>query len=778
MTVPQAATPEGRAGLDALLAAPRDGLIATDFDGTLAPIVPDPGAARAYPGAVGVLARLAPAVGTVAVITGRPAAEVVALGGLDAIPGIVVLGQYGWQRWHDGTVSAPDPPPGVAAARAALPGLLDQASAPEGTWIEDKVHALAVHTRRAADPQGALQRLRGPLTGLAARLDLAAEPGRMVIELRPPGVDKGAALTALARERVARSVIFCGDDLGDLPAFAAVRSLRAAGIPGCTVGSGSDESPQVAAEADLAVAGPAGVTELLAAIAAALGVLGAERGQLVAEPARGRAGRGDDGERGAAAAAFGIRHGKRPVQRRGGLADVVRVDQQRGGAQRRGGSGLPGQQQRAAAFGKHRSLLRDQVHAVPDRIDNQHVGERAGGQRPRVVVAHLQQQRVPLRGAELLGDLLRDPPHLLGVGPVFGYGGPRRVGERHVQHPAPPLRPGREQLTVGGQAADDVLGQLGAVHPDDQLLPRRRPAQRAQVRLHVSLQGAGPQRGSIDAERMHAHAGDPPPVADPGQRARCALACAPGHLRAQQRLAAVEERVCPPVAVEAEVVRAKQAIEQRAAHLGWQYPVIVGGRPGSVPEVGDAGVSGLAGQPVPQQPGSQRQVIVLHQDADGGGRHELAFLVVPGGLAGQGLGERLVVGLVRRPVAPEFPAELRLVRGIEQHVVGEPQDGVGHAVVRALEGGPRDVEHTHRDAVQLLCPGVQACRGRAVRIGQRRADPPHLCLGRHRRQPRRHPRDQAPAAAPAGQRAAGAELVGDRTPVGRHEYPSLHSPAG
>ncbi len=70
--LPRAATPEGQAGLDALLSRPRQALIGTDFDGTLAPIVADPRAARALPGAVPALRRLAPAVGTLAVITGRP----------------------------------------------------------------------------------------------------------------------------------------------------------------------------------------------------------------------------------------------------------------------------------------------------------------------------------------------------------------------------------------------------------------------------------------------------------------------------------------------------------------------------------------------------------------------------------------------------------------------------------------------------------------------------------------------------------------------------------
>ena len=268
---PRAATPEGQAGLDALLARPERALIGTDFDGTLAPIVADPRAARALPAVVPVLTSLARAVGTLAVITGRPAADAVAFGGLDAVPGLIVLGHYGWQRWQDGELTGPGSPPAVQAARQALPGVLSQADAPAGTWVEDKGHALAVHTRRAPAPEPALRLLRGPLEDLAARLGLAAEPGRMVIELRPPGVDKGTALTGLVTERAADAVLFCGDDLGDLPAFAAVRALRADGIAGCAVASASAESPQVAAAADLVVDGPEGIVALLAAIATALG---------------------------------------------------------------------------------------------------------------------------------------------------------------------------------------------------------------------------------------------------------------------------------------------------------------------------------------------------------------------------------------------------------------------------------------------------------------------------------------------------------------------------
>ena len=268
--LPRPATPEGRAGLDALLADPRRALIAADFDGTLAPIVARPGDARAHPGAVPVLTALAGAVGTLAIITGRPAADAVDLGGFGAVPGLIVIGHYGWQRWQHGQLTAAAATPAVEAARGALPGVLRAAGAPDGTWVEDKAHAVAVHTRGTADPEAALRRLRDPLGELAARLGLDAQPGRFVIELRPPGVDKGTALTGLAGERAARSVLFCGDDLGDLPAFAAVRALRADGIPGCAVASASAESPQVAAEANLVVPGPDGIVALLAAIAGQL----------------------------------------------------------------------------------------------------------------------------------------------------------------------------------------------------------------------------------------------------------------------------------------------------------------------------------------------------------------------------------------------------------------------------------------------------------------------------------------------------------------------------
>ncbi|QIJ63360.1 trehalose-phosphatase [Streptomyces sp. JB150] len=270
--LPEPATEQGRDGLRALLARPGGAVVALDFDGTLAPIVADPRQARAHPGAVPALTALAPKVAAVAVITGRPAAVAVRYGGFADVPGLdrlVVLGHYGAERWDaaTGEITAPDPHPGVAEVRAALPALL---TGFQDAWVEDKGFAVAVHTRRAADPQAAFEALRTPLGDLATRHGLIVEPGRLVLELRPPGIDKGVALKRYVRETGVEAVLYAGDDLGDLPAYAAVGDLRADGTPGLLVCSGSDEVTELRDRADLVVPGPEGVVHLLHTLAAHL----------------------------------------------------------------------------------------------------------------------------------------------------------------------------------------------------------------------------------------------------------------------------------------------------------------------------------------------------------------------------------------------------------------------------------------------------------------------------------------------------------------------------
>ncbi|QVQ50298.1 trehalose-phosphatase [Spiractinospora alimapuensis] len=259
--------PSGRAerlrALRSFTAPDQRPVLAVDYDGTLAPIVADPDRAYPQPGVVRLLARIAPHLRGVAVISGRPARTAVRLGDLDAIPGLVVLGHYGRERWENGAISAPDVPEGVARVRAQLPEALSEVNAPEGVTVEDKGTSLSVHTRGAADPADALRRVRPTLERLAADNGLVVEPGRFVVELRPGGMDKGRALRSFVAERDASAVLFAGDDLGDQAAFAVVEELRGAGLRGITVCSGSTEVPELAARADLVVDGPGGLAELL-----------------------------------------------------------------------------------------------------------------------------------------------------------------------------------------------------------------------------------------------------------------------------------------------------------------------------------------------------------------------------------------------------------------------------------------------------------------------------------------------------------------------------------
>ena len=252
-------------------------LVALDFDGTLSPIVDDPECAAIHPEAPAVLAALAEQVRAVAVVTGRPARQVLALGGLDEVGDdigesgheLVILGQYGNERWtsQERRVVSPKPPAGLASLLGDLPRLLRQADAADA-WVEEKGLAVAVHTRRMADPRAAFDRLLPVLTDAARARNLAVEPGRMVIEIRAPGMDKGLALRRLVEEYDARAVLFVGDDLGDVPAFETVRELRAAGTPGLLVCSGSDEESRLRELADLVVPGPDGVMDFLRVLTA------------------------------------------------------------------------------------------------------------------------------------------------------------------------------------------------------------------------------------------------------------------------------------------------------------------------------------------------------------------------------------------------------------------------------------------------------------------------------------------------------------------------------
>lgn len=265
-------SPTGAEDYAAVVRAGRQLVVALDFDGTLSPIVDNPNVAHIHDDAGGVLDDLAEVVRAIAVVTGRPARQVLALGGLDEVGDaiaehgreLVVLGQYGNERWtsEQRRVITPKPPPGLSGLIADLPRLLRRAEAADA-WIEEKGLAVAVHTRRLDDPVGSFERLLPLLNAAAQERHLSIEPGRFVIEIRASGMDKGKALHGLVAEFEAGAVVFVGDDLGDVPAFEAVLEMRAAGMPALLVCSGSDEQSALRELSDLVVPGPDGVMDFL-----------------------------------------------------------------------------------------------------------------------------------------------------------------------------------------------------------------------------------------------------------------------------------------------------------------------------------------------------------------------------------------------------------------------------------------------------------------------------------------------------------------------------------
>src|SRR5664280_2333443 len=178
MQLPEPTTAAGRAGLAALLAEPARAVVAVDYDGTLAPIVPRPEDARPAQGAVAALAAVARGVGAVVIVMAQhdqPAQmRYVAQARKLQHGGHRSAGDddHGPDAATDEMVT-PEVPAGVAQARQELPALLAATGATAtGATVEDKESSLVVHTRRAADPHGALAALRAPVTELAERTGL------------------------------------------------------------------------------------------------------------------------------------------------------------------------------------------------------------------------------------------------------------------------------------------------------------------------------------------------------------------------------------------------------------------------------------------------------------------------------------------------------------------------------------------------------------------------------------------------------------------------------
>ena len=121
--------------------------------------------------------------------------------------------------------------PDRAILRRARARLAAFAEAVEGVLLEDKGLTLALHYRQAPD---AAARAVAVAEAAAAESGgaLVLLRGKMVCELKPPGVDKGQAIVAFMAEPpfAGRRPVFAGDDVTDEAGFAAINALNGVSV--------------------------------------------------------------------------------------------------------------------------------------------------------------------------------------------------------------------------------------------------------------------------------------------------------------------------------------------------------------------------------------------------------------------------------------------------------------------------------------------------------------------------------------------------------------------
>jgi trehalose 6-phosphate phosphatase len=257
MTVPMDLL-ASRPAIRELLLRPRLGLL-FDLDGTLTPIVEDPASTVVTPSMRAVLGRLASSA-TVAILTGR---DVASARRIVAMDGLAYAGNHGAEWWENGRAELlPEVGPYVARMHRLAGLAADALGKVPGIYIEDKGPSVSIHYRGTPSPDESRRSILALLTGPDMSPDtgneLAIHEGKMVVEVRPPlRIDKGTALTRLVDSRGLRSVIMFGDDLTDVDAFDALRTLRDTGsVAGASVAvTGADTPPAVLAAADYRVEG-------------------------------------------------------------------------------------------------------------------------------------------------------------------------------------------------------------------------------------------------------------------------------------------------------------------------------------------------------------------------------------------------------------------------------------------------------------------------------------------------------------------------------------------
>jgi trehalose-phosphatase len=198
-------------------------LLALDYDGTLAPFHKDPMKAYPLPGVIETLRRLKKASGTtVAIISGRPVYELLALLGYI---GVELIGCHGFESMSPyGNVVVRSPSPrqfeGLEIAEMMLPRRDSTA------WIEIKIASIALHTRgmEAAEASEIEEQAFHRWALMASTYDLECRRFNGGVELRAKGLHKGDALgTVLSRQPEGTLTVYIGDDETDEDAFRVVR---------------------------------------------------------------------------------------------------------------------------------------------------------------------------------------------------------------------------------------------------------------------------------------------------------------------------------------------------------------------------------------------------------------------------------------------------------------------------------------------------------------------------------------------------------------------------
>lgn len=189
-----------------------------DADGVLLEIAAQPELARASPAAIEALGACQTALGgALAVVSGRPIGE---LKRLFAPLDLAWAGLHGME-WvmPGGSLQSLGPANGHMAQ--IKPAAVAFADAHPGVLVEDKGRTLALHTRGAPEHEAAAVALANDL---AAQLGNGYEvmAGKRVMEIKPAGVDKGVAVTALLAMApfAGRTPVFAGDDVTDEAGFA------------------------------------------------------------------------------------------------------------------------------------------------------------------------------------------------------------------------------------------------------------------------------------------------------------------------------------------------------------------------------------------------------------------------------------------------------------------------------------------------------------------------------------------------------------------------------